>query len=165
MQVKDMKTNLPKYMPEILDEINKDPSKAEKYKDDFALKTVFKCAFDTEYKFTLPEGSPPFKVAAQPIGMTRATLSQEMKRMYIFTKFGNITQRLRREQLFVQLLEELHPSEAKVVIAMKDQNLDSVYPKITAEFVKKYFPDVLPEGVVVAEPAKKTKAKSAAKVD
>lgn len=156
--------NKTKYIPEILDELNKDPSKATAYKDDFPLKTVFKCAFDTEYKFNLPDGAPPFKPAAQPIGMTRATLAQEMKRMYIFTKFGNITQRIRREQLFVQLLEELHPTEAKVVIAMKDQQLDAVYPKLTAEFVKKYFPDVLPEGVVVAEPAKKSKVKSAEKV-
>lgn len=163
--MKEMKTNLPEFLPELLTTLNKDAKTAGNFKDDFALKTVFKCAFDVEYKFTLPDGAPPFKPAPQPIGMTRATLRHEMRRMYVFTKFGNIDKRIRREQLFVQLLEDLHPSEAKLLIAIKDQQLDTLYPKITAEFVKKHFPDVLPEGTVVAEPAKKAKAKSAAKVD
>jgi hypothetical protein len=154
----------PKYLPEVLDAISKDPKLAAEYKDNFPLKTVFKCAFDTEYKFNLPEGAPPFKPEAQPLGMTPGHLFNEARRFYIFTKFSDVKQRLRREQLFVQLLEVIHPSEAKILIAIKDQNLDSIYPKITAEFVKANFPDVLPEGSVVAEPAKKAKAKSATKV-
>lgn len=153
-----------KYITEVFDEISKDASKAASYKDDFAFKTILKCSFDTEYKFVLPEGAPPYKPATQPIGMTPANLRMETKKLYIFTKFSDV-KRLRREQLYVQLLESLHPSEAKIVNAMKDQKLDGLYPKITADFVKKNFPDVLPEGVVVAEPAKKSKAKSAEKVD
>jgi hypothetical protein len=152
-----------KYITEVFDEIVKDPSKVANYKDDFAFKTVLKCAFDTEYKFVLPEGSPPFKPAPQPIGMTAANLRMETKKFYIFTKFSDV-KRLRREQLYVQLLESLHASEVKIINAIKDQKLDALYPKITAEFVKKNFPDVLPEGVVVAEPSKKSKVKSAEKV-
>ena len=107
-------------------------------------------------------------MAPQPIGMTPATLRSEMRRMYVFTKFSEVTSKLRREQLFVQLLESIHPSEAKLLLAMKDQRIDNLYPKFTAEFVKKHFPDVLPEGTVVAEPAKKAvtkKVKSAEKMD
>lgn len=152
-----------KYITEVFDEINKDPSKVSNYKEDFAFKTVLKCAFDTEYKFVLPDGAPPFKPAPQPIGMTAANLRMETKKFYIFTKFSDV-KRLRREQLYVQLLESLHASEVKIINAIKDQKLDALYPKFTAEFVKKNFPDVLPEGVVVAEPAKKSKAKSAEKV-
>ena len=154
-----------KYITEIFDEIIKEPTKAALYKDDFAFKTILKCSFDTEYKFVLPDGSPPFKPAAQPIGMTPANLRMETKKLYIFTKFGGNIKRLRREQMYVQLLECLHPSEAKIINAVKDQQLDALYPKFTAEFVRKNFPDVLPEGVVEAEPAKKVKAKNAAKVD
>jgi hypothetical protein len=156
------------FLPEVFAVINKDPNQANYYKDDFAFKTVLKCAFDTEYKFNLPNGEPPFKMAPQPIGMTPATLRSEMRRMYVFTKFSEVTSKLRREQLFVQLLESVHPSEAKLILAMKDQSVDLLYPKFTAEFVKKHFPDVLPEGTVVAEPAKKAatkKVKSAEKVD
>lgn len=164
----NQKTNIkPTYLPEILDAITKDPKKAADYKDNFALKTVLKCAFDKEYKFQLPEGAPPFKPSPQPIGMAPAHILNEARRFYIFLdkKFGGVDQRLRREQLYVQLLESIHPTEAKILIAVKDQEFDSLYPKITADFVKKNFPDVLPEGTVVAEPAKKSKAKDAAKVD
>lgn len=154
-----------KHFTEILDELSKDPKKAEQYKDDFAFKTILKCSFDKEYKFALPDGEPPFKVGAEPLGMTPANLRMEAKKLVVFTKFGGNVTRLRREQLYVQLLESVHSSEAKLINAMKDQKLDALYPKITAEFVKKYFPDVLPEGTVVAEPAKKSKAKSATKVD
>ena len=156
------------FLPEVFAVINKDPNQANYYKDDFAFKTVLKCAFDTEYKFNLPPGEPPYKIAPQPIGMTPATLRSEMRRMYVFTKFSEVTSKLRREQLFVQLLESVHPSEAKLLLAMKDQSVDLLYPKFTAEFVKKHFPDVLPEGTVVEEPAKKAatkKVKSAEKVD
>lgn len=154
-----------KYITEVFDEISKDAKKAAEYKDDFAFKTILKCSFDTEYKFQLPNGDPPFKAASQPIGMTAGNFRQETKKLYVFTKFAPQMTKMRREQLYVQLLESVHPSEAKIVNAMKDQTLDALYPKITAEFVKKHFPDVLPEGVVVAEPAKKSKVKSAPKVD
>lgn len=152
-----------KYLAEVFEEINKDPSTASQYKDDFAFKTILKCAFDSEYKFILPAGDPPFKPAPQPMGMTQAALRNEVKRLYIFTKFGGNVTRMRREQLYVQLLENIHPAEAKIINSMKDQKLDALYPKITAEFVKKNFPDVLPEGTVVAEPAKKAPVKKVAK--
>jgi hypothetical protein len=159
-----MKNTQQKLIPEVLDELSKDPKNVAAYQQDFAFKTLLKCAFDTEYKFVLPEGDPPFKPTAQPLGMSPASLRHEMRRMYVFTKFGGNVTRMRREQMYVQLLESVHPSEAKIINAMKDQKLDALYPKINAEFVKKNFPDVLPEGTVVAEPAKKSKAKSAPKV-
>ena len=164
-----MSTKQQKYLAEVFEDLNKDPSKAADYKDDFAFKTILKCGFDVEYKLVLPEGDPPFKPAPQPLGMTQAALRNEVKRLYIFTKFGGNITRMRREQLYVQLLEQVHPTEAKLLNSMKDQKIDALYPKITAEFVKKNFPDVLPEGTVVAEPAKKapvkkTKEKDAAKV-
>lgn len=159
-----MATKQIKFITEILDELSKNPAKAVEYKDDFALKTIFKCSFDKEYKFVLPDGAPPFREGAEPIGMTPANLRMDAKKLVVFTKFGGNVTRMRREQLYVQLLESVHKTEAALINAMKDQQLDALYPKITAEFVKKYFPDVLPEGTVVAEPAKKSKAKSATKV-
>ena len=43
----NQKTNIkPTFLPEILDAITKDPSKAVEYKDNFPFKTVLKCAFE-----------------------------------------------------------------------------------------------------------------------
>lgn len=120
------------YLIEILNEVNKDTSKLSAYRDNQALKFLFQYAFLPEQKFELPEGEPPFKADAAPIGMSPANFTQEMRRLYIFTKAQPLA-RLRREQLFIELLESVHPSEAKILCAIKDQTLDKMYKNITAD--------------------------------
>lgn len=123
-----------KFIPEILDEINKTPSKIEEYKTNSALKIIFEYAFDPEKKFDLPEGEPPFKKDAAPIGMSPANLMMELRRFYIFTKAKELN-KVRKETLFIQLLESLHPSEAKLLCAVKDQTLPKLYKKITTDLL------------------------------
>jgi hypothetical protein len=118
-----------KYIPEVLAEINNDPKAIEKFKGDGALSLLFKHAFDPSQKFLLPEGDPPYKEDPAPIGMTPAILKQELKRLYVFCR-ADLTA-VRREDLFIQLLESVHPTEAKVVLAVKDQTLDKLYPNVT----------------------------------
>jgi hypothetical protein len=122
-----------KYIPELLSEINEDPSKLKLYAGDAALNYVFKHAFDPSLKFILPEGNPPYKKDSAPIGMTSAILKQELKRFYVFCR-ADISP-IRRETLFIQLLESVHPSEAEVLLAIKDQKLHKMYKKITHKLV------------------------------
>lgn len=120
-----------KFIPEILEEINKDITKLNSiYKDSTALRIIFEHAFLPEKKFDLPEGEPPFKHDHAPIGMAPANMMMELRRFYIFTKQRELP-RVRKETLFIQLLESLHPSESKVLCAVKDQTLASLYPNIT----------------------------------
>lgn len=121
-----------KYITEILEEVNADPSALEKYKTNAALKFIFQHAFMPEHKFDLPEGAPPFKEDAAPLGMSQANLIMETKKLYIFTKAKELN-KVRKEHLFIQLLENVHPSEAKLLIAVKDQKLNKLYKKITAK--------------------------------
>ena len=90
-------------------------------------------AFVPEKKFVLPEGEPPFKPAVEPMGMTPTNLFNELRRMYVFCR-TDLTS-MKRESLFINLLEAIHPSEAKVLLAVKDQNLNKLYPKITHQLV------------------------------
>lgn len=122
-----------KFIPEILNEINEDPAKIQDYKGDAALNLLFKHAFNPELKFELPEGRPPFKPDAAPIGMTPATFKQELRKLYVFCRKD--LPAIRRESLYVQLLEALHPSEAEVLIYAKDQNLTGLYKNITHKLV------------------------------
>ena len=126
-----------KYVTEILEEINKDTSKLEQYKTNNLVKMMFEYAFIPEKKFDLPEGAPPFKGDAAPIGMSPGNFLQEVRRFYIFTKERQLP-KVRKEQLFIQLLENIHPSEAKVLLAIKDQNLNSLYPNINSKVVAQY---------------------------
>jgi hypothetical protein len=141
-----------KLITELLEDINADTSKIEQYKTNGALKLLFEHAFNPEKKFNLPDGDPPFKADAAPIGMSPGNLHMEMRKLYIFCR-EDLTS-LRRETLFIQLLENIHPSEAKVVLAVKDQKLTKLYPKITHKLVYE-------AGMVSVEPA--TKAKPAKK--
>lgn len=133
----------------MLAEINDNPKAIEKYKEEFLLKVVFAHSFLPDYKMDLPEGEPPFRPAAEPMGMTPTNMFSEARRMYVFTRKD--LSALKRESLFISLLEGVHPDEAKVLIAMKDQKLHKMYPKITHKLVS----DV---GLIPAPVAKEKKA-------
>jgi hypothetical protein len=122
-----------KLLTEILAEINENPALLEKHRTNGALRLLFEHAFDPAKKFILPEGDPPFKPDAAPIGMSPANLHMEMKKLYVFCR-ADLTA-VRRETLFIQLLENVHPSEAKLMLAVKDQKLTKMFPKITHKAV------------------------------
>jgi hypothetical protein len=122
-----------KYLTQMLKEINDNPKAIENYKQEFLLKVIFAHAFLPNYKMNLPEGEPPFKPAAEPMGMTPTNMFSEARRMYVFIRED--LSAIKRESLFISLLEGVHPDEAKVLIAIKDQKLTKLYPKITHKLV------------------------------
>ena len=122
-----------KYVTEMLKQINDDPKAIENYKDDAVLKLIFEYAFDSTKKMILPEGTPPFKPADEPLGMTPTNMFSEMRRLYVFCRADLLP--LKREGLFISMLEGCHPTEAEVLIAIKDQTLHKKYPKITRKLV------------------------------
>lgn len=125
-----------KYVTEMLDEINNDPDKLALYKEDAALRIILMHAFVPEKKFILPEGEPPFKPSAEPMGMTPTNLFSELRRMYVFCRAD--LKPIKRESLFISFLEGVHPTEAKMLIAVKDQELHKLYPKITRKLLEKH---------------------------
>jgi hypothetical protein len=126
-----------KYITEVLKELNNNPGLFEtEYKkqgDGGPLGKVFYYAFNPEGKFKLPDGAPPFKKSAEPIGMTPGNFINEIRRFYHLCRTD--LSPLRREQLFVQILEAIHPDEALILIAIKDQKLTDMYPNITRKRV------------------------------
>ncbi len=71
------------------------------------------------------------------------TIRKEFKRFYNFIKGGNDTLNgIRRENIFVNLLEGLHPLEAEILCLCKDKKLESKY-KINKEIVSEAFPDIV----------------------
>jgi Family of unknown function (DUF6433) len=122
-----------KYLPEELTEINANPSMLEQMRGNAALTTLFKHAFDPQFKFLLPEGEPPFKKDPAPMGMSYAILRQELRTFYVFCRAD--LPAIKREDKFIQLLENVHPSEAELLISIKDQTLTAQYPNITHQLV------------------------------
>ena len=107
------------------------------------LKDLLKYAFHPDIKFALPSGAPPFKTVGSPDEYNPTYLYPNIRKFYLYIEGGHdgLTQ-LRREQLFVSMLESLHPKEAKVVIQVKDKKLK--FRGLTYKLVKETFPDLIP---------------------
>lgn len=123
-------------------------------------KEILHHAFHPNIKFLLPEGTPPYVFRGTPEAFP-TTLYPEVRTFYIFCEGGgaNVNQ-IRREAIFIQLLEKIHPDEAKVVIAMKDKKFNELYDTITYDVVREAFPDMLPEREVKKKsPGKKSGGK------
>ena len=70
------------------------------------------------------------------------TIRRESKHFYRFIKGGEDTMnQMRRETMFINILQGLHPLEAEIITLCKDKKLGEVY-KITKEVVAEAYPDI-----------------------
>ena len=135
------------FMNEILDLVSEQKTDSKKvailkeYECDI-LKSLFIWNFDESVISLLPEGEVPYKPNENPLGTDHSSLRREQKNLYLFVKGGNDSlSTVRRETIFIQMLEGLHPSEADIVIAVKDKNLEDKYD-IPFEVVEEAYPDI-----------------------
>ena len=132
-------------MSEILDKVAKAKTKAKKIEllrqhNTDALRMVLKSSFDPRIEWELPEGDVPYTVNEAPEGTEHNMLIHEARTLYHYIKGGNpkLTQN-RRENMFIQLLEGLHKSEAEIVVAAKDKGLHRKYKGLSANVVREAF--------------------------
>jgi hypothetical protein len=72
-----------------------------------------------------------------------STIRREFKHFYHFIKGGNDSiNNIRRESMFISILEGLHPLESEILILVKDKKLDTKY-KITKEIVSQAYPSIV----------------------
>ena len=118
------------------------PKKIEVLKqyDSPGMRMILKGAFDPNIEWELPEGTPPYIENEAPAGTEHTYLEVEARRLYNFAKGGNSTiNKIRKETLFIQMLEGLHASEAKVLIDVKNKSLNKTYKGLTSDMVKEAF--------------------------
>ena len=73
----------------------------------------------------------------------RSSIRKEYQKFYNFVKGGNDgLSSLRRETMFINVLQGLHPLEAEILCLVKDKKLESKY-KISKENVSQAFPDII----------------------
>lgn len=72
----------------------------------------------------------------------RTSIRSEYNRFYNFIKGGNDSlSGIRRETMFINILEGLHPKEAEILILTKDKNLTDRYP-LPFDLIREAYPDV-----------------------
>jgi hypothetical protein len=72
----------------------------------------------------------------------RSSIRKEYQKFYNFVKGGNDSlSSLRRETMFINLLQGLHPLEAEILCLVKDKKLETKY-KITKEIASQAYPNI-----------------------
>lgn len=135
-----------KGISEILEEVSKIKKKEERvaalrqHGDNRGLLQILQYALDPRVKWLLPEGTPPFK--KNEFLDQESNLYSEIRRLYLFVEGGNSDLKpMKREMLFIGLLETVSPADALLLCAAKDKKLP--YKTITAEIVNEAFPGLL----------------------
>jgi hypothetical protein len=144
-----VKTKLPPnpFVHEIFELVSKQRSKAKKVEvlkeqrcD--ALTALLIWNFDDSVISLLPEGQVPYEKNEVPVGTDHTSLRKEWKNLYHFVKGGNDSlSKTRRESMFIQILEGLHPHEADILCLVKDKALSSRF-KISRDVVEQAYPDI-----------------------
>jgi len=136
-----------------------------------SLKAILIWNFDESLRSALPEGEVPytgFEEQASSNGTLSTKITEEVRRMhetdsfsmgssdknghttirrefkhfYHFIRGGNdAMSAVRRETMFINILEGLHPLEAEIVCLVKDKKLGEKY-NITKEIVAEAYPDI-----------------------
>ena len=141
---KPVKTYTP-LMSEILTKVNNAKTKDKKIavlkeNDSEPLRMLIKASFDPKIEWVLPEGDTPYKANEAPEGTEHTLLSQEVKRVWHFIKGAdNQTPRMKKETMFIQMLEGLHKDEAEVLCHTKDKILHQKYKGLSDNVVKTAF--------------------------
>ncbi len=142
----------------------------QKYSDD-SLKTILIWNFDESVISMLPPGDVPYASAGEQTSYSgtltdkiedavskmgelssnslgsmdqgKSSIRREYTMFYNFVKGGNDgLSSLRRETMFINILEGLHPKEAEILVLVKDKKLTDKY-KITRDNVKEAYPDIV----------------------
>ena len=139
--------------------------------EDPSLKALFIWNFDETVVSVLPQGDVPYtgyddqtsysgtlttriseevrkmhETSSFSIGTTdkqgHTTIRREYVNFYHFLKGGNdAMNNIRRETMFINILEGLHPLEAEIITLVKDKNLESKY-KISKDVVSEAYSDI-----------------------
>jgi len=102
------------------------------------LFNIINLALNPKVKWLLPEGDPPYKPCEFDV---EGRFLSEIRRLYLFLEGGspNLNQ-VKREKLFIDILESIDPNDAKLLLAMKDKKMP--FKSINKTIAKKAFPNI-----------------------
>ena len=106
--------------------------------DTWALKDILRGTFDSKVVWDLPEGSPPYK-PSEPQSAPSNLLRRNTQFRY-FAKGGVHVNSIKRESMFIGLIESIHPKDAELVIAMINKQKPT---GISRAVVEEAFPGLL----------------------
>ena len=130
---------------EVLDKVHKAKTKSEKIailviNDNSSLRMVLKSSFDPKIEWAIPTGDVPYKKNDAPIGTEHTVLQSEARKLWHFVKGAdNDTTQPQKENMFIQMCEGLHETEAQLLCDAKDKKLHQVYKGLSKDVVREAF--------------------------
>jgi hypothetical protein len=120
-----------------------------------ALTKILLINFSKNIHFVFPDGETPYTPLDRPIGIEHQVLFSEHRLLdnFVSKNINGVVyygcsgtdkpriQQLKKEQMWIQLLEALHRDEAELMDLVKDKKLTSRY-KITKQNVIDAFPEL-----------------------
>ena len=133
-------------MHEILQKVSNAKTKKEKVTllkkyNTQALRSLFIINFDETVISLLPQGDVPYEPNDAPEGTEHTLLEKEARLLHHFFKGGSNVSQVKRENMFIQMLEGLNKGEAEVLCLAKDRKLGKRW-KITKACVSEAFPGI-----------------------
>jgi hypothetical protein len=144
-------------IPEILDQVVAAPGKTEKILvlqklNNPTLQQILRLNFDPAVELDLPAGPAPYNARRDiPVELSDSNLYNEARRLYIFEpghpKYNPNVKKMQKENIWIQILEGCHHTEADLLNLVKDKKLSSAYKGLTEALVREAFPGLLSEKV------------------
>lgn len=98
---------------------------------DSRLTPILGYALNPGFKMPLPPGIPPYIPSQHPIGVAPVEILNTHNKLYIMQ--NKETRQYKKEEIFVQWLEDMAPEEAELMIKIKDQELPGAMPNLTLD--------------------------------
>ena len=118
---------------EVLDKANKSDTPADVIKShiktDSRINAVLGYALNPAFRMGMPESDPPYIPSLYETGNAPLEVLNLANKLY--TMYDKTVKQYKKEEIFIQWLEQLTPNEAKLLIAIKDKNIQSLFPSLT----------------------------------
>jgi hypothetical protein len=120
---------------EILKQANESETPVASIKEHIAkdsrIATVLGYSLNPSWKMPLPAGIPPYIPSQHPLGIAPLEILKTHNKLYIM--YSRDTKQYKKEEIFIQWLEDMAPEEAELMVSIKDQTLPSHFDKLNLD--------------------------------
>lgn len=135
---------------EVFSEIEKSKNRKAKIKvlqdnNRMPIRDVLQGTFDDNIQWKLPGGTPPYTPQVEGPPPPSSLIKEHLKFKY-FVKGLQVCENLsdlRRERMFIDILESIHPKDAEILVSMVNKKLEVT--GLTKKLVQEAYPDLIPD--------------------
>ncbi len=134
-----------KFVYEVIQEAQKAKTVEDKVailkkNDSWALKDVLRGTYDEAVKWLLPEGQPPYTACEGHNAPSNLLRQNTNFKYFVDGGPGNPMAPVKRESIFIKVIESIHPEDAKLVIGMiNKQPIEG----LSADVINTAFPNLV----------------------